>query len=296
MARVTGLSSTHIDDQPGQVLPLNPPTRRPHHLFQTPGYYFTKQLVEQAETIRENQASLEAALRRESAAVSELARRDAEEARRVEQVRALLAASVSAPASGSCGGNGRVDNTTGAVGPSVAASALSDLAALEEAIAERAREVASLKVCMMTGCYRLGWPRTLFRTYGLRTVQHFVTFAEELLCNVLASRHPARRLLDSMRILFGLCPFLCYPRCGYYMRVAIFTRCCATGTCQPGRTPIMNINIHMYSFLNPDRQRGASRKGSPCGRAVSPRGGGRSPAPGPGARPRGRGKRPAIRP
>lgn len=99
--------------------------------------------------IRESQAALEASLRRESAAVSELARRDAEEARRVEQVRALLAASIAAPASGSCSGSGSVDSNAGAVGSSVAATALSDLAALEEAIEERAREVASLKVCMM---------------------------------------------------------------------------------------------------------------------------------------------------
>lgn len=105
-----------------------------------------KQLVEQAETIRESQASLEASLRRESAAVSELARRDAEEARRVEQVRALLSASVSAPAPVSRGGSGNVESSAGAVGSSVAATALSDLAALEEAIAERAREVTSLKV------------------------------------------------------------------------------------------------------------------------------------------------------
>lgn len=96
--------------------------------------------------IRENQAAVEASLRRESAAVSELARRDAEEARRVEQVRALLAASASAQVPASCGGSGSVDGHAGVVGSSVAATALSDLAALEEAIAERAREVASLKV------------------------------------------------------------------------------------------------------------------------------------------------------
>lgn len=93
--------------------------------------------------MRESQAALEASLRRESAAVSELARRDAEEVRRVEQVRALLITSASAPGSG---GSGKVDSTAGTMGSSVAATALSDLAALEEAIAERAREVTSLKV------------------------------------------------------------------------------------------------------------------------------------------------------
>ena len=103
--------------------------------------------MEQDGTIRESKAALEASLRRESAAVSELARRDAEEARRVGQVRALLAASVSDTASGPCGGSGSAGDKTGVVGSSVAATALSDLAALEEAIAERAREVASLKVC-----------------------------------------------------------------------------------------------------------------------------------------------------
>lgn len=130
----------------------------------------------QAEALRECRASLEASRRCESATVSELARRNAEEARRVEQVRALLAASASASAPHSCnndsnnsnkdespaGGEGNSNNNSnsGSVvrgrmgmrtegetgGSSVAATALSELAALEEAIAERAREVSSLKV------------------------------------------------------------------------------------------------------------------------------------------------------
>ena len=158
--------------------------------------------MEQEETLRETRAMLEASRRRESAAVAELARRNAEEARRVEQVRALLAASSSASAPDPCGddggdfngaersptavgessggdsgggGGGRggsnrvhrlvfreaggqvfqggavdgragAEMEVGAAGSSVAATALSELAALEEAIAERAREVASLKV------------------------------------------------------------------------------------------------------------------------------------------------------
>ncbi|CAN0059330.1 unnamed protein product, partial [Hapterophycus canaliculatus] len=175
-----------------------------------------QQLVSQAEELRECRASLAASRRRESAAVSEVARRNADEARRVEQVRALLQASASATASGStspsrygrppdvdsngggssggerrrggsaeagssaagvgggerssrnggsrCVGSGstargespeaeagegeRASMAMGGVGgrSSVAATALSELAALEEAIAERAQEVASLKV------------------------------------------------------------------------------------------------------------------------------------------------------
>lgn len=123
----------------------------------------------------------------------ELARRNGEEASRVEQVRALLAASASPPSGPSCGGGGYAGNNIetspargeskfsstsggsvvgarpgctsaerftgvpvggrmglgvggGTGGSSVAATALSELAALEEVIAERAREVASLKV------------------------------------------------------------------------------------------------------------------------------------------------------
>lgn len=182
------------------------------------------QLVEQEETLRDTRDNLEAARRRESAAVSELARRNAEEARRVEQVRALLAASASASGSasapGSCGGGDRdvadaertptagesssssggdggggsnyarglvlggggggregfqgvaaVGGTgagmgVGAAGSSVAATVLSELAALEEAIAERAREVASLKVCMLVRCRRPRSEWTIFLISG----------------------------------------------------------------------------------------------------------------------------------
>lgn len=161
----------------------------------------------QAEELQKCRLSLAASRRREAAALSEVARRNADEARRVEQVRALLAASASASASSasyghlpdvdssrsssSSDGGGRRDYSVGAAlsaasgggersygndgsrssglvqggGPevgaggrapmavavvggrsSVAATALSELAALEEAIAERAQEVASLKV------------------------------------------------------------------------------------------------------------------------------------------------------
>ncbi|CAM9148372.1 unnamed protein product, partial [Scytosiphon promiscuus] len=176
----------------------------------------TEQLESRAEELRECRESLAASRRRESAALSEVARRNADEARRVEQVRALLAASASASASApapsssssfgdrsdpesSSGNSNREEGSAGArnsaaavrgeisvgndgsrlgdtgstgiggsgrgEGPggergrfapmaaaivggrsSVAATALSELAALEEAISERAQEVASLKM------------------------------------------------------------------------------------------------------------------------------------------------------
>lgn len=163
-----------------------------------------EQLITHEEAIHESVALLRASRGRESAAVSELSRRDAQEARRLEQVRALLAASTSSPAS--CDGGDIADNKladppgwarsggerprsssssctggsdsessclrgcasssslqeraraeasavvggmgtgVGGRGSSVAATSLSELAALEEVIAERAQEVASLKV------------------------------------------------------------------------------------------------------------------------------------------------------
>lgn len=152
-----------------------------------------KQLRSRAEELHECRESLAASRRRESAALSEVALRNADEARRVEQVRALLAASASASIYGnrsdfdssstgnkeeaaiiacvgqerdingsrSCWRDGSGPEVEGAGGlgltvsmasavvggrSSVAATALSELAALEEAIAERAQEVASLKV------------------------------------------------------------------------------------------------------------------------------------------------------
>ncbi|CAN0452437.1 unnamed protein product, partial [Ectocarpus sp. 8 AP-2014] len=164
-----------------------------------------QQLVTHEEAIHESLALLRASRGRESAAVSELSRRDAEEARRVEQVRALLAASTSSPpascdggdiadnladppewarsgrerprssSSSSCTGGGDSESSclrgcvswsslqeqaraeasavvggigtgVGGRGSSTAATSLSELAALEEVIAERAQEVASLKM------------------------------------------------------------------------------------------------------------------------------------------------------
>lgn len=114
------------------------------------------QLLTVTGMLRTSEASLKASQRREAATVSELARSDAKEARRIEQVQALLASARDAggrgPSRGAHGDDFR-RHSAGAVGAvqgcnagGGAACALSEMAALGEAIAERAREVAELKV------------------------------------------------------------------------------------------------------------------------------------------------------
>lgn len=95
------------------------------------------------ENLRSTKALLETSQKREDAAISQLARWNAMEAKRVEQVQALLATA-------HCG-NARDINenyaSRGANGGGCSKDfVLSELAALEEAIAERARESTSLKV------------------------------------------------------------------------------------------------------------------------------------------------------
>lgn len=120
------------------------------------------QLAIHTEALRESKAALEASQRRENAAVSELARTNAREARRADQLRALLASARRATDRGSECSIGRVPVGAPAgykvvewIGAesegmpkhsTVGTCALSELAALEEVIEERAREVASLKV------------------------------------------------------------------------------------------------------------------------------------------------------
>lgn len=103
--------------------------------------------------MRKSEASLKASQRREAAAVSELARSDAKEARRIEQVQALLASARDAGGRGQLHGDDSRRHSAGGAGPvqgcnagGGAACALSEMAALGEAIAERAREVENLKV------------------------------------------------------------------------------------------------------------------------------------------------------
>lgn len=110
-----------------------------------------------SEALRDSRAAIVTLQRREAAALSELARYDANNARRVEQVQALLAA---AGGNHPGGGNALKENGMAAeVGPGGgarvregggAAGALAELVALGEAIADRAREIADLKV--RVGC------------------------------------------------------------------------------------------------------------------------------------------------
>lgn len=117
------------------------------------------QILTLTETLRASQASLETARRREAAALSELERYDLKEASRVEQVKALLASACGAdggkePGVNDWEGGGHCSSGQIGMGPAgisrnKAACTLSELAALEEAIAERAREIAALKVAML---------------------------------------------------------------------------------------------------------------------------------------------------
>lgn len=141
-----------------------------------------------AEQLKESRASVEVTRRREAAALSELAQYDASNERRVEHVQALLAAAASSSVNGTeayrengaRGGAGpgsivgAATTTRGAeIGPErsarVGGTALSELAALGEAIADRGREVADLKVGGgRGGCLTLigvGLPTT--RTFSL---------------------------------------------------------------------------------------------------------------------------------
>ena len=95
------------------------------------------------ESLRSTKALLETSQKREDAALSQLARSNAVEAKRVEQVQALLV-------SAHCGdARDRHENyvSQAAYGGGCSKDCvLSELAALEEAIAENAREATSLKV------------------------------------------------------------------------------------------------------------------------------------------------------
>lgn len=117
------------------------------------------QLSTLTELLKASRGALEASQRREAAAVSEVERTNAKEARRLEQLQALLASACSSGATGAIGatrGNDGVgvfsieEARTRTVGGRPrrrgAACELSELAALEETIVERAREVTSLKV------------------------------------------------------------------------------------------------------------------------------------------------------
>ncbi|CAN0099270.1 unnamed protein product, partial [Laminaria digitata] len=122
----------------------------------------TEQIATLAETLRNSRGSLEASHRRETAAVSELERSNAKEARCAALVRALAASACDADDgeqgqrtdSSRAGGRWGSDphlvkpidaESGGGVNLGAAVCALSELAALEEAISERTREIAALK-------------------------------------------------------------------------------------------------------------------------------------------------------
>lgn len=115
-----------------------------------------------SDDLRCSRVDVQASQRREAAALSELARYDTNNARRVEQVQALLAAAACTNAEGldasrSDQGAGRAMGAgSGSTRPvrvgGAAAGELSDLAALGEAIADRAREIADLKVSPAAIC------------------------------------------------------------------------------------------------------------------------------------------------